>query len=181
MNFKLALIIANVALLAAATLAQTAPPAKIAVIDTEAFGDPRGGIARIISTQKTLEAEFKPRQDELVALKAKYDQLKKEISTALRVDDQKALAAKSDQAEALETVMKRKRDDAQVAYARRSEGLMKPVYESIFPALEAFAKQRGIDVVIDESKFRGGLFVMNSSVDITQAFITDFNSKYPGL
>ena len=44
-------------------------------------------------------------------------------------------------------------------------------------ALEAFAKQRGINVIIDGSQVP--VVYAADSIDITRAFINDFNSKNP--
>ena len=41
---------------------------KIAIIDTEAFADPKTGIVRLIRAFELLEREFKPRSDELLKL-----------------------------------------------------------------------------------------------------------------
>ena len=44
-------------------------------------------------------------------------------------------------------------------------------------ALEAFAKARGINVIIDAAQVP--LLYAADSIDITRAFITEFNSKNP--
>jgi len=44
-------------------------------------------------------------------------------------------------------------------------------------ALETFAKARGINVIIDAAQVP--LLYAAESIDITRAFITDFNSKNP--
>ena len=52
-----------------------------------------------------------------------------------------------------------------------------PLQEEIGKALEAFAKARGINVIIDAAQVP--LLYAAESIDITKAFITDFNSKNP--
>jgi Skp family chaperone for outer membrane proteins len=44
-------------------------------------------------------------------------------------------------------------------------------------ALEAFAKARGITVIVDGSQVP--MVYADNSIDITKAFISDFNSKNP--
>ena len=52
-----------------------------------------------------------------------------------------------------------------------------PLEEDIGKGLGAFAKQRGINVIIDGSQVP--VVYAADSIDITRAFINDFNSKNP--
>jgi hypothetical protein len=54
-----------------------------------------------------------------------------------------------------------------------------PVYQDIGQALQAFAKARGLTVIFDVSKMQGVVMVVNDSVDITGAFIADYNTRNP--
>jgi len=168
---------------AAAHRAQTTTvpigPTKVAVIDTRAFTDSKAGIARLVKAFNTLEAEFKPQRDELTSLKAKYDQLVKEINNPPAGGDKKALAAKTDQAQTLQLDMKRKQEDARVAYEKRAEALLAPINTAVFTALDAYAKQQKIDLVLDSAKLAGVMLVTNNAIDITEAFIKEYNSRNP--
>ena len=73
--------------------------------------------------------------------------------------------------------IQRKGEDAQAAYNRRRQELFSPLQDEIGRALEAFAKARGINVIIDGAQVP--LLYAADSIDITRAFITDFNSKNP--
>ena len=73
--------------------------------------------------------------------------------------------------------IQRKAEDAQGSYTRRRQELFLPLQEEIGKALEAFAKARGINVIIDGTQVP--LLYAADSIDITRAFITDFNSKNP--
>ena len=73
--------------------------------------------------------------------------------------------------------IQRKGEDAQAAYNRRRQELFTPLQTEIGNALEAFAKARGINVIIDAAQVP--LLYAADSIDITRAFITDFNSKNP--
>jgi Skp family chaperone for outer membrane proteins len=152
---------------------------KFAVIDTDAFSDPKNGIKRLVAAFQTVEREFKPRRDEVQQLQARYEALAKEIDATKNVADQKALAAKADQATQLETEIKRKQEDGQKDLEKRVQTLTQPIYQDIGQALQAFAKQRGLSVVFDISKMQGVVMVVNDSVDITDAFIADYNQRNP--
>ena len=152
---------------------------KIAIIDTEAFANPQGGITRLVNAFNKVNAEFKPRSDELQRLRASYEQIGKDIEATKNVADQKALAAKADQAETLKNDIERKSQDAQRAYQKRLREETQPIYQEIGTALQAFARTRGITVIFDVSKMGEVMFVVNDGVDVTNAFIADYNQRNP--
>ena len=87
------------------------------------------------------------------------------------------MQTKIDQLDQLKKDTQRKAEDAQAAYNRRRQELFTPLQEEIGKALEVFAKARGINVIIDGAQVP--LLYAADSIDITRAFITDFNSKNP--
>jgi Skp family chaperone for outer membrane proteins len=152
---------------------------KFAIIDTEAFGDAKEGIQRLVAAFQAVEREFKPRRDDITSLKTRYDALVKEVNDTKAVADQKAIAAKADQAQQLEIEIKRKQEDGQKALDKRVQELTAPVYTDIGNALQAYAKARGLTVVFDVSKMQGVVMVVDGSIDITNAFIADYNQRNP--
>jgi Skp family chaperone for outer membrane proteins len=152
---------------------------KFAIVDTDAFNDPKQGIQRLVVAFQTVEREFKPRRDEIQGLKTRYDALVKEINDTKTLADQKALAAKADQAESLKLEIERKQQDGQKALDKRVQDLTAPVYQDIGNALQAFARSRGVTVVFDISKMQGVVMVVNDSIDITDAFIAEYNQRNP--
>lgn len=147
-------------------------PAKIGVINSGQFSNPTGGITRLVNALKTLDTEFKPKRDEIAGLVTRFN--------TLQTDNQKApTSAKVEQLQAMQVDIQRKQEDARVAYGKRLAALTDPIRLSVFNALEAFAKARGIDVLLDLSKFPDGVLLVNQNADLTSAFIRDFNSKNP--
>ena len=159
--------------------AVTVAEGKFAIIDTEAFGDQKEGIKRLVAAFQTVEREFKPRRDEITSLRTRYDALVKEVNDTKAVSDPKALQAKADQAQQLEIEIKRKQEDGQKALDKRVSDLTAPVYQDIGSKLQEFAKARGLTVIFDVSKMQGVVMVVNDSVDITGAFIADYNQRNP--
>ncbi len=190
-------IAAALAFAAIATLtanAQTARPAaptqaagggaipaetKFAIVDTRAFQDPKTGVQRLISVFNAVDREFKPRRDELVGLRTRYEQIAKDIEATKAVADEKTLIAKAEQADTLKSDIERKQQDGQKALDKRIQELTAPVYQDISTALQAFAKARGITVLFDAAKMEGAMFVVNDGIDVTDAFIKDYNSRNP--
>jgi Skp family chaperone for outer membrane proteins len=155
------------------------PDGKVAIIDSDAFGDEKAGVQRLLAAVTTLNREFKPRRDELQTLKTRYDGLVKQINDTKAVANQASLAQLAEQAEGLEKELKRKQEDGQAAYQKRMQELTDPVMRDLSLALQNFAKQRGISVVFDLSKMGTAVMVVNNAVDITDAFIADYNQRNP--
>ena len=159
--------------------AANVPDGKVAIVDTEAFGDPKTGILRLVRAFESVNREFTPQRDELQKLRAQYDQLVKDINATKNVADQRTLSAKADQAESLKKQIERKSQDAQDAYTKRLRDVTEPVWKDINTALEAYARQRGASVVFDVSKLGQVMLVINSGIDITKGFVADYNQRNP--
>jgi len=152
---------------------------KIAIIDTAAFADPKSGVARLLRAFDAVEREFKPRRDELQQMRTRYEQIAKDIDATKGVSDEKALQAKVDQAETLKSNIERQQQDGQRALDKRIKELTDPIYQDISTALQAYAKTRGVTVLFDASKMAGVMFVVNDTIDITDAFIVEYNQRNP--
>jgi Skp family chaperone for outer membrane proteins len=159
--------------------ALTIAEGKFAIIDTEAFGDQKEGIQRLVAAFQTVEREFKPRRDEITTLRNRYDALVKEVNDTKAVAAPAALQTKADQAEALKIEIERKQQDGQKALDKRVQELTGPVYQDIGNALQAYAKARGLSVVFDVSKMQGVVMVVDGGIDITSAFIAEYNQRNP--
>jgi Skp family chaperone for outer membrane proteins len=153
------------------------PDSKLAMIYSDAFLDPKSGIARFNSLLTTLNREFQPRQTELQSLQQKINTLSKEIDDTQNVAAPDSIRQKRDQLAQMNTDFKRKGEDAEAAYNKRRGEIFLPLQQDIGKALEAFAKARGITVIVDGSQVP--VVYAADSIDITRAFITDFNSKNP--
>lgn len=153
------------------------PDSKMAMIYSEAFLDAKTGIARFNTLLTTLNREFQPRQTEINTLQQKITALTKEISDTQSVADPKTIQQKQDSLEQMKKEYQRKGEDAQAAYERRRQEIFAPLQEDIGKALEVFAKARGITVIVDGSQVP--VLYAADSIDITRAFIADFNSKNP--
>src|SRR5829696_2158573 len=153
------------------------PDSKMALIYSDMFLDQKAGIARFNSLLSTLNREFQPRQTDLTNLQTRINTLTKEIDDTQNVADPNAIRQKREQLTQMNTELKRKGEDAQAAYTKRRQEIFLPLQTDIQKALEAFAKARGITVIVDGSQVP--LVYAADSIDITRVFISDFNSKNP--
>jgi outer membrane protein len=154
----------------------------MAVIYTDAFLDPKTGILKFNALLTKLNAEFQVPKDELTKMQQRGQALQDEINKLQQAPagtpiDQRTVAAKVDQLEQLKKDIQRKGEDAQAAYNRRRQEIFAPLQDEIGKALEAFAKARGINAIIDATQVP--LLYAAESIDITRQFITEFNSKNP--
>ena len=156
------------------------PSARIAFVNTEAFGDEKVGIARYVAAIKSVDVEFEPRQKELSALQAKVASVADEVT---KLNAERAAAAtiqsKVDENQRLQVELKRLSEDAQAAYNKRTDEVMAPIVQDISKALQQFATQRNITMLLDISKMGSAILTLDPSADMTQAFIADFNKKNP--
>jgi Skp family chaperone for outer membrane proteins len=163
------------------------PTSKVALVDTGAFGDEKGGIVKYVNALKSLEREFKPRQDELELLSKKIQAIVDEInklSSNAQVVDAKAIQLKREEGERLQRELKFKQEEAKAAFQKRYADAIGPLEQDIGKALVAFAKQRGITTLLNiggqENPLQQIIVMFDPSTDITDAFIADYNAKNPG-
>jgi Skp family chaperone for outer membrane proteins len=158
------------------------PNGRMAVIYTDAFLDSKSGIAKFNSVVTKLNSEFQKTKDDITAMQTRAQTLETEINKLREAPegtpiDQRSLQTKIDQLEQLKKDIQRKAEDAQAAYNKRRQELFGPLQDEIGRALEAFAKARGINVILDAAQVP--LLYIADSIDVTRAFITEFNSKNP--
>jgi Skp family chaperone for outer membrane proteins len=152
---------------------------KIAVIDSSAFADEKAGITRVVNAMKGINAQFQPQSTELQRMQTSYNTLVDEIQKTGTVADPKAIAAKQDQADQLKRDIERKAQDAQVALEKRRGEVLGPLQDDVYNALQAYAQQRGISIVIDAN--RVPVLYVADSVDITRDFIVEYNRTHPAV
>ncbi len=158
--------------------ANNIPVVKIAVVFSEAFQDPKQGIARFTVLLTKLNAEFQKTQDELSQMAQKINQLSDDLNKTRNVADPKVTQQKIDQLDQLKKDHKRKGEDAQAAYQRRRSEVLGPLQDDVGKALDTYAKAHSITMIIDGSQVQGIVYAAEST-DITRAFISDYNTKNP--
>ena len=157
------------------------PAAKIALVDTTAFSDEKTGIKRYLNAVNTLQRQFDARNTELRNLDAQIKALAAEINklSAAPIVSKETIRAKQDEGERLQRDLKYKKEQADADYAKRYEEAVGPVSTDIGKALDLYANQHGLTMVLDISKLLPAVLTVNPTTDITQAFIADYNSTHP--
>ena len=157
------------------------PVSKVAVIFSAAFQDPKQGIAKFIVLLNQLNSKYQKTQDDLnntaKTINALQDEIKKLQESAAPVSPQ-TVQQKLDQLDQMKKDYQRRGEDAQAGYQRERQQVFQPLQDDVGKALDAYAKARGITLVIDASQVEGILYA-SDGIDITKAFISEYNLKNP--
>ena len=157
------------------------PTGKVAVIFSAAFQDQKQGIAKFGVLLTKLNGEFQKTQDDLTQtaknIQALQDEIKKLQESAAPVDP-KTIQSKVGQLDQMKKDYQRRGEDGQAAYQRRRQEIFTPLQDDVGKALDVWVKARGITLVLDASQVEGILFAAET-IDITRAFISEYNSKNP--
>jgi outer membrane protein len=151
----------------------------MAVVYSELFQDPKTGIARFAVTLNKLNGEFQKVQEDLNQTAQRLTALQNEITKL-----QQAGGATPAQIQArIDTLDQQKRDyqrkgeDAKAQYQKRYQDLFAPLQDDISKALDAYARARGITMIIDGSQVP--VLYVAESMNVTSSFISEYNLKNP--
>ncbi len=158
------------------------PAAKIAVVDTTLFGDEKAGIKRYLAAVNTVQKEFEGKNTELRNLQSQIKVIADDITKLTgnnSIVSAETIRAKQDQGERLQRDLKYKKEQAQAEFEKRYSDVVGPVSNDIGNALIQYANQNGLTMILDISKLMPAVLTVNQAMDVTQAFIADYNSKHP--
>jgi Skp family chaperone for outer membrane proteins len=167
-------------------------PGKVVWLDSSAFGDDKQGIQKYIQAQKSLEAEVKPKADELKGIQTQLQTLSTDIENLQKQANAnpaantaalaKQIQDKTDQGQALQRSLDFKQKDAQAYYQKRAGEVLGPIQQAIAGSLRDYAKTKGFTVILDIAVMAGdgqqqpsSILFLDPSADVTRDFITYFN------
>jgi Skp family chaperone for outer membrane proteins len=157
------------------------PATKIGLVNTEAFRDEKVGITRYLKAAKSVDAEFQPRNAELVSLQGRIKALADEITklSGNTVVGPETIQAKQTEGARLERELKYKKEQADADIDKRYREVVMPISRDIGNALVEYANQQGLTMILDVSKLEPAILALNPATDVTLAFIADYNGKHP--
>lgn len=184
--------LAGIAAILVSPIAAQAQPAgntKIGFIYSTVFSFSDRGITRIKNANTQVANEFKARENEYLGMVAKIQNYDKEIASMteqFRKTPNGPVTAdsirfKKEERDSFARTAKFKQDELNSDYQKRKEVLLTPILDEIGTALQDFAKLNGLGVVFDLSNIRepNSIFVINESMDYTDAFVKYFNARPP--
>ena len=154
------------------------PETKIALVNSDEFNDEKAGIVRLVIAMKKVDNEFTPRRTELQTLQQQIEKATADLAKVQAMQTPLVNQQQQEKIDQMKRDFQRRGEDAQAAYQKRLQEVIGPVYEEIGKALDGYAKAHGITLVLDVTKVQG-IVSASDSLDITKAFITEFNSKNP--
>src|SRR5207253_828983 len=95
------------------------------------------------------------------------------------VVDPKTVQAKQDEGERLQRDLDYKKKQADADFAKRYQDVVSPISADIGKALDQFASSRGITMILDISKLAPAILTVNPAMDVTRAFVAEYNSTHP--
>ena len=157
------------------------PQSRIALIDTTMFADEKRGIFRYIDTVKSIQPQFAAANAELANLQTRINALVEDIRRlrAVASPDYRAIQAKQEEGTRLQQDWNMKKQRLDEDYSKKYQEVAGPVSEQIGKAMDQFARDRGITMTLDLSKLLPAMLTALPAVDVTDAFIADFNRKNP--
>lgn len=179
------------AFFAVSAFAQTQPPTKVALVNTNTFYAEKTGITKIENGYKALNAEFKTEFDGIKNGLTRLQALQKELTDLqARANDPNnkvpidtnQVQAKVDEFEKLQVEVKRKQEDAKKRYEKREAEILGPIVQNVGNAIGVFAKQKGFTLVMDTGKLVETRILLFSqdATDITEEFIKYYNTSPAG-
>ncbi len=157
------------------------PETKIALVDTSIFGDEKAGITRYLNAVNTVQREFQQKTTELNNLQSRIKTIADEITklSGNSVVGPQTIQAKQEEGERLQREFKYKKEQADLDFTKRYKEIVGPVSIDIGKALDQYASKHGLTMILDISKLAPAVLTVNLDMDITQAFIAEFNSQNP--
>ncbi len=162
-------------------------PDKIGLVAWGAFEDPAKGIKKYVAALNSLDVEFKPTNDELRSMAAKYEALGTEIQGLKKLVDegkpvpisQLEIKKKVDSYGQMERDIKKKQEDAKAAYESRFSVVVGPVQDDIIKAMSEFAAAKGYSLILDGARLQesGILLGFNPKTNVTEEFIVFYNAR----
>ena len=156
-------------------------PSRIALIDTQAFADEKRGIYRYVDAVKSIQPQFAAPKQELLNLQNRLNGLVEEIRKlrAAPQPDQRLIQSKQEEGTRLQQDFNTKQQRFAEDFDKKLQEATGPVSELIGKALDEFARARSITMTLDLSKLLPAMLTALPAVDVTDAFIADFNRKNP--
>jgi Skp family chaperone for outer membrane proteins len=154
-----------------------AAPANVAVIDTSAFSDDKTGITRVINALKGVDTKYAAIRTEIQGLQQRLDTLKQNLEKNQATQAANVTQQQVEEGQRLEVQIKRKAEDAQAGYQRDQSAALEPLQTDIYNSLNAYAKTKGFNLVIDAS--RVPVLFVDPTLDVTKDFIAEYNKTHP--
>ena len=156
------------------------PAMKVAWINSSQFLAEQTGVKQLIRVGKELELEFGNQQSELALQQEKLRTIVGELSKLQTSGaTNEVLQAKQTEGLKLQSELQAKQQAFQAAVQQAQQEKQGPVVAEMDKAMEAFAKERDLGIIIDVAKLGNAVVSASTSIDVTADFIAYYNAAHP--
>jgi outer membrane protein len=161
---------------APAAVAPHAVPAKIALIEYEQAAAATNEGQRAL---QDLQKKYDPKKNQLQALAAEVDSLKKQLQSAPATLTDQERAAKLRAIDVKEKQLQRDGEDAQNSYGADLQASVGAVAKKLGPIVIKYVQDNGYTMLIDNTGQQGGMSVIWTvpGTDISQAVVDAYNAS----
>ncbi len=154
------------------TLTAVAAAQSIGIVDTQ-----RAILetAEIQKAQAAMEAEFKPRQDEIQKLQAELQSIEEQLQTMAGKLTPQAQSDLQIQGQRKQRDLQRMTEDLQTDVNNRRNDVLQRVGQQMQQVIQKISEAKGFDVVIDVSN----TLYFKAALDFTQEAIEEYNKTHP--
>ena len=161
---------------AQSAVANSAPPAKIAVMNV------RNAIVATAEgkqAQAQLQSQFAPKQNELQNLQKQIEDLQRKMTDGARTlsDDEKAKMQR--EGEMLSRRLQRGNDDLNEELNAAQGEVVDNIGRKMLEVLDRYARENGYTVVLDTSAQGSPVVYGSSTSDVTQDIVRLYDQAYP--
>jgi Skp family chaperone for outer membrane proteins len=162
---------------APAVMAQTgAPPTKFKVMDMRtaiiATAEAKSDVAQ-------LQSQFAPQNAQIESLNKQIDELARKLQAGTNTlsDEEKARLTRSGQL--LQSQSKRAQDQLEEQSNAAQQDLVDGIGRKMMDLVETYAKENGLDCVLNTSSDSIGVLYKAPTMDVTQEIVKLYDQKYP--
>jgi outer membrane protein len=161
---------------APAPVAPHAVPAKIALIEFEQVAAATNEGQRAL---QDLQKKYEPKKNQLQALAAEVDTLKKQMQSGSATLTEQDRATKTRAIETKEKQLQRDGEDAQNSYGSDLQGAIGAVAKKLGPTVIKYVQDNGYTMLLDNTGQQGGISVLWTlpGTDISQAVVDAYNAS----
>lgn len=126
-----------------------------------------------------LQARFAPTQNDLKALSAEIENLKRDLQAK---GDKLNEAERAKQVKVLETKQKalqRNLDDAQSEFQQAEQEVVKRIGEKMLKVLDKYAENNGYTIIVDVSNPNTSVLFASQGTNITKELVDAYNAESP--
>ena len=159
---------------APAPVAPHAVPAKIALIEYEQAAAATNEGQRAL---QDLQKKYDPKKNQLQALAAEVDTLKKQLQSAPATLTDAERATRLKAIDTKEKQLNRDAEDAQTAYNADLQEAYGKLAGKVSTTLKKYVSDNGYTLLLDVSSQQSNVMWANQSTDVTQAIVAAYNTS----